>query len=105
MTGSNYLAANSIAVTIDGTYAGSGSLLNLSPNWSSDALTFVAGATDQQINFGLTTTNLNSYLSIDGISLKEVGTSVPDQGSTILLLCVAFGFIALLHTVRKTQFA
>jgi hypothetical protein len=103
LTGPSYLAANSIAVTVGGSYVGSGSLLSLSPNWSSDSLTFVAGAPNLQINFGLTIPNVDSYLSIDGISLREVGTQVPDQGGTAMLLCFGFGLIALLGTTKKLQ--
>lgn len=93
-----YIGANSIAVTIGGSYAGSGSLLGLSPNWSSDSLTFVAAASSLQINFGLTN-DVSSYLSIDGIKLQQASSGVPDGASTTLLL--GFAGLAFVGLRRK----
>ena len=77
--GPGYTGPNAIEVLIDSSSAGSGSLLPLGPNWTTDSILFTATSTSHQIDFRLLNTT-TSYLSIDGIAL------VPEPATLSLLV-------------------
>jgi hypothetical protein len=79
----SYLGSNAISVMLDGSSIGSGSQLSVGSNWFQQSLTFVAGATSQQLSFTLATSQ-KAYLSIDGIAV-QAATPVPEPGTWALM--------------------
>lgn len=86
VTYESFTGANAIEVLVDASSVGSGSLLSLGPNWSSDSVVFTATSNSHQISFRLLNTTA-SYLSIDGISLQ----AVPEPTTALLLTSVLAG--------------
>jgi hypothetical protein len=92
---SGYTAADAIGVTVNGSNIGSGSVHAVGPGWTHESLQFVASGASQDIRFGLAQNAGSSYLQMDGISISEVSSAVPESGTTLALFglsLVGLGF-------------
>jgi hypothetical protein len=112
-TGPGYTDQNSILVSLDGSSIGSGGVLPLASNWVSESVSFTATATSHDLSFGLTN-EVNSYLSIDGISLMAASEPPPTPEPrpaqpvpslsewALIVLTILLGFVGL-YRLREAR--
>jgi hypothetical protein len=97
-----YVEPNALAALIDGVSAGTGNTLLLGSAWSSESISFVAAASTVSLAFRLDTT-AKSYMSIDGIALEEITTSVPEPGAWMMMLAGIAGGAGMARQRRSRQ--
>ncbi|WP_136439596.1 VPLPA-CTERM sorting domain-containing protein [Pacificoceanicola onchidii] len=105
----SYTSTNSISVFLDGQLVGTGSALTLGSSWIAESISFTATSASQVLSFA-STSNVPSYLSIDGIALSllsEPGPTTPETSEVPLpaaggLLTLGLGGLAFMRR-RKSR--
>jgi hypothetical protein len=106
----SYVATNAINVSVDGSSIGSGGVLPLASNWTTESVFFTATATSHDLSFGLLNAD-KAYLSIDGISLTAAAAPPPPTSTelvpvpalsqwALILLSMLLGLMAFANRKR-----
>lgn len=99
-TGPGYNGANAIEVLADFVSVGSGAVLDLGSGWFAQSVFFTATDTSMYIDFRVLN-GVNSYLSIDGVSIALADGQVPVPGALLLFVSGIAGLRLRLRAKAK----